>query len=228
MARLPNRTTSKNISNHLKAAAKQTGPAKNDGLTANVGFDTRSQLGRDILVDVLAAAARILRNNRERLQKVQPADPARAAARRDVASTQSQVRTEATPRAEDSGVELISSSVGFAQPAAGALTLAPLAQRGGERGQARKPNDIASSGKPKEGVHLYDLRRTSCRWPLGTFLAATELFCGAASTPGCPYCTEHRELAFARVGVRRAEKIAASPHGRLQRRSSSEHAAPSH
>ena len=208
MARLQNPTTPKTIARHLKAPAGQTGSAKRDGLAANVGVLSRHHLGRDILVEVLTAAARVLRDNRERLQQVRPSDRPGDARPRNVASAGAQVSTEAKSGAAGGGVKLASVAVSFAQPVAASLTLAPLVQRGGSIGQARQQNGL-STGKAQEGVHLYDLRRTSCRWPLGTFLASTQLFCGAPSIPGCPYCTEHRERAFNRFGIARANKRAA-------------------
>src|SRR5215211_380905 len=216
MARLQNPITPKTIARHLKAPAGQTGSAKRNGLAANVGGFSRHHLGRDILVEVLTAAARVLRDNRERLQQVRPSDRPGDARPRSVASAGAQVSTEAKlgaagteakSGAAGGGVKLASVAVSFAQPVAGSLTLAPLVQRGASIGQARQQNGL-STGKAQEGVHLYDLRRTSCRWPLGTFLASTQLFCGAPSIPGCPYCTEHRERAFNRFGIARAKRAA--------------------
>jgi GcrA cell cycle regulator len=104
----------------------------------------------------------------------------------------------------DAGINLISAAAGFPEPAAPSLMVPPIVQRGPVRRQGRKPTGLAKVGVTQEGVHLYDLRGTSCRWPLGTFLAHTEHFCGAPSVPGCPYCPEHSARAFARVGLRRA------------------------
>ena len=53
----------------------------------------------------------------------------------------------------------------------------------------------------KEGVRLWDLRSSSCHWPLGGLLEHVEFFCGEPAVPGCPYCREHRKRAFVRTHV---------------------------
>ena len=49
------------------------------------------------------------------------------------------------------------------------------------------------------GVQLWDLRMASCRWPLGGTWEPVEFFCGAPAVPGCSWCAEHRQRAFARA-----------------------------
>ena len=51
----------------------------------------------------------------------------------------------------------------------------------------------------KTGVRLWDLRLSSCRWPLGTAWEHAEFFCGDVAVPGCSWCKEHRKRAFARA-----------------------------
>ena len=60
----------------------------------------------------------------------------------------------------------------------------------------------------KEGIRLWDLPRNSCHWPLGGLLEHVEFFCGAPTKPGCPYCADHRKLAFVRPYTARKEKPA--------------------
>ena len=49
------------------------------------------------------------------------------------------------------------------------------------------------------GVRLWDLRMTSCRWPLGGTWAPAEFFCGEPAIAGCSWCKEHRQRAYART-----------------------------
>ena len=51
----------------------------------------------------------------------------------------------------------------------------------------------------KEGIRLWDLRSSTCHWPLGGLLDHVEFFCGQPTEPGCPYCREHRKRAFVRT-----------------------------
>ncbi len=51
---------------------------------------------------------------------------------------------------------------------------------------------------PIKHVRLWDLRTSSCRWPLGEPREQAEFFCGEPAIPGGPYCREHRERAFTR------------------------------
>jgi hypothetical protein len=57
---------------------------------------------------------------------------------------------------------------------------------------------MQAKGAPR-GVWLSDLRSTSCRWPLGGPWDHVEFFCGEPTLPGCSWCKEHRERAFARA-----------------------------
>jgi hypothetical protein len=49
------------------------------------------------------------------------------------------------------------------------------------------------------GVRLWDLRRTSCRWPLGGAWEHAEFFCGEPIVSGCSWCKEHRLRAYSRA-----------------------------
>jgi len=51
------------------------------------------------------------------------------------------------------------------------------------------------------GVTLCELRRTSCRWPLGGMLEHVEFYCGEHTSAGCPYCSEHRKRAFVQLRI---------------------------
>ena len=196
MARIANRTTSKTTGDHPGAhAGRGAGSALTRSFAADAGSVTASQLGRDILVEVLFAAARVLTESCASIRPVESANPARVPSAADVASAAPQGGTK-TSRAVDEQAEVIPPAVGLAHPAAGPLTLV--------RNGKGESSGSECSPKAALGVHLYRLRRTSCRWPLGPFLAHTERFCGAPSVPGCPYCPEHRERAFARPGIRRA------------------------
>jgi hypothetical protein len=192
MARVANWTTSKTGDHPGAHAGRGAGSALTHSFAAHAGSVTASQLGRDILVEVLFAAARVLTESCASIRPVDSANPARVPSAGDVASAAPQVGTK-TSRTVDEQAEVISPAGGLAHPAAGPLPLV----RNGKGGSEYRP-------KAALGVHLYRLRRTSCRWPLGPFLAHTERFCGAPSVPGCPYCPEHRERAFVRPGIRRA------------------------
>ena len=47
----------------------------------------------------------------------------------------------------------------------------------------------------KQGIRLWDLRSTTCRWPLGGPWEHVEFFCGEPTFPSCSYCREHRKRA---------------------------------
>ena len=57
-----------------------------------------------------------------------------------------------------------------------------------------------------KGVRLWELRTTSCRWPLGERWDHVEFFCGEPIIRGCSWCKEHRARAFVRAWVRGADK----------------------
>ena len=70
--------------------------------------------------------------------------------------------------------------------------------------------------KIDHGVSIYDLRETSCRWPLwaDNERPETPMFCGETIDPTETYCDCHKKIAFV-PGVRRAPM---SEEQRLQRR----------
>jgi GcrA cell cycle regulator len=45
-------------------------------------------------------------------------------------------------------------------------------------------------------VSLMDLKRNSCRWPLGDPQSSSFMFCGAVQEPDCSYCSRHAFIAF--------------------------------
>lgn len=47
-----------------------------------------------------------------------------------------------------------------------------------------------------KGLKLADLKDRMCRWPLGDPRDSDFSFCGCASVPGLPYCTEHAKIAY--------------------------------
>lgn len=77
--------------------------------------------------------------------------------------------------------------------------------------------DTAANGNgkgktPKKYLSIWDLRDGCCKWPMGELLDRPEFFCGAATTPGSPWCDYHRSVAFPRDQmVKRAQT--SSPPG---------------
>jgi hypothetical protein len=64
------------------------------------------------------------------------------------------------------------------------------------------------------GIRLFDLRVSSCRWPLGDRGDQTEYFCGKPAVPGCSWCPAHRKQAFSRSsGVGGHAKTPSAPGG---------------
>ena len=80
-----------------------------------------SELGREIMADMLNAAAGVLRQNRGPGQQAQEARRAIVEGGTDVATTAMQVGTEAASGAVDTGAEITAAAVDMAQTAAGAL-----------------------------------------------------------------------------------------------------------
>jgi hypothetical protein len=80
-----------------------------------------SDLGREILADVLNAAAGALRQNREMGQKAQEAGRAMTDRGTDLASSAVQVGTQAAAGAVDTSAEITAAAVDIAQTAAGTL-----------------------------------------------------------------------------------------------------------
>ena len=57
-----------------------------------------------------------------------------------------------------------------------------------------KPKDAERSGPT-----LFNLKRKSCRWPVGTETGEHQMFCGEDSDTGSPYCCEHRKRATSQM-----------------------------
>ncbi len=55
---------------------------------------------------------------------------------------------------------------------------------------------------PGKGITIWELRDGLCKWPVGGLLEPPELFCGASTTPGSPWCPIHRTIAFTREPAR--------------------------
>lgn len=58
--------------------------------------------------------------------------------------------------------------------------------------QVETPVDIPASGR----VTIFDLKTSSCRWPLGDPQSEQFSFCGKKAITGCPYCPEHSRIAY--------------------------------
>jgi hypothetical protein len=86
-----------------------------------VGSLLTSQLGREILADVLNAAAGVLRQTREINEQGQETGQAMIARGTDLASTAVEVGTKAASGAVDTGAEITAAAVDIAQTAAGTL-----------------------------------------------------------------------------------------------------------
>jgi hypothetical protein len=86
-----------------------------------VGSLLTSELGREILADMLNAAAGVLRQNRGTGQQAHEAGRAMVEGGTDVATTAMQVGTEAASGAVDTGAEITAAAVDMAQTAAETL-----------------------------------------------------------------------------------------------------------
>lgn len=63
------------------------------------------------------------------------------------------------------------------------------------RGSARKPVIREQDIKIK-GVAITELTPRMCRWPVGDPKDADFKFCGCASAPSLPYCSDHAKIAY--------------------------------
>jgi GcrA cell cycle regulator len=50
--------------------------------------------------------------------------------------------------------------------------------------------------RPKAQVITLAFKSAKCKWPIGHPGEADFKFCEAATVPGCPYCPEHRLIAY--------------------------------
>lgn len=53
---------------------------------------------------------------------------------------------------------------------------------------------------------IMNLTESTCRWPMGEPGTESFYFCGAKSTPGIPYCTQHARIAYQPVQDRRRDR----------------------
>ena len=127
-------------------------------LAAGVGALLGTQFGREILAEVLNAAAGVLRRSREQVQEAGQAMLGRST---DLASTAVNVGTEVASGAVEAGAEITAAAVDIAQTAAGTLAavstnavlnMIPGAGAGGEEGQEgaednRGDRERAGAGK---------------------------------------------------------------------------------
>ena len=161
------RTTRKGPAPQARASSQRT-PAKAQGKrrqpqaeswAASVGSLINSQLGREILADVLNAAAGVLRQNRQMGQQAQEAGRAVIDRGTDAASTAVQVGTEVASGAVNTGVGITSAAVDIAQAAAGTLATvateamlnmlpgAPTGEDQGQQGDRRKGARNSRTGR---------------------------------------------------------------------------------
>lgn len=56
--------------------------------------------------------------------------------------------------------------------------------------------------KHEKGITIWELKDNLCKWPMGGLLDPPEFFCGAPISPGCPWCSAHRIVAFTREPIR--------------------------
>ena len=64
------------------------------------------------------------------------------------------------------------------------------------------------------GIRLFELRVSSCRWPLGDTWDQTEYFCGEPAVRGYSWCPVHRKRAFSRASWLGASAKNPSARGR--------------
>jgi hypothetical protein len=116
-ARQP-RAASKRTQTRAQPRRRQPQP---ESWAAGVGSLLTSELGREILADMLNAAAGALRQHRGTGQQAQEAGQGMVDRGTDVATTAVQVGSEAASGAVDTGAEITAAAVDMAQTAAGAL-----------------------------------------------------------------------------------------------------------
>jgi hypothetical protein len=147
-----------------RAASKRTqtraqssgGEPQAKSWAAGVGSLLTSEPGREILADMLNAAAGVLRQNRGVGQQAQEAGRGMVDRGTDLASTAVQVGTEAASGAVDTGAEITAAAVDMAQTAAGTLAsvatsamlnMLPGAGTGKDDGQKGRRRRRASKGR---------------------------------------------------------------------------------
>jgi hypothetical protein len=124
----------------------RTREAQSENWAASVGTLLTSDLSREILAEVLNAAAGVLRQNRRAGQQVQDTGRAMLDRSTESASTAVRVGTEVAAGAVDAGTEISVAAAEMAQTAAGALAamatnamlnMLPGASTGAEKEQNR-------------------------------------------------------------------------------------------
>lgn len=73
--------------------------------------------------------------------------------------------------------------------------VAPAPKPANSRGAPRKPV-IREQDIKIMGVAMTELTPRMCRWPVGDPKEADFKFCGCASAPGLPYCSDHGKIAY--------------------------------
>jgi hypothetical protein len=123
------KTPTKSAASKDRSASKRTArkpqgrttKAPSENWAASVGTLLTSDLSREILAEVLNAAAGVLRQNRRAGQQVQDTGRAMLDRSTETASTAVQVGTEVAAGAVDAGTEISVAAAEMAQTAAGAL-----------------------------------------------------------------------------------------------------------
>jgi hypothetical protein len=162
----------KNTPRSAKGAARQrsertarkpqgTREAQSENWAASVGTLLTSDLSREILAEVLNAAAGVLRQNRRASQQVQDTGRAMLDRSTESASTAVQVGTEVAAGAVDAGTEISVAAAEMAQTAAGALAamatnamlnMLPGASTGAEKQQNRGRRRGAGKSESDSGA----------------------------------------------------------------------------
>lgn len=108
------------------------------------------------------------------------------------------VRPQAAAKHPAQGAKAQSTGPAAARPTHAPLNplpVIPLPSELTEEALAEARHMPAGSGK---GITIWELRDGLCKWPVGGLLEPPELFCGAPTTPGSPWCPIHRTIAFTR------------------------------
>jgi hypothetical protein len=126
-----------------RAASKKSAPkqvSRTEGWASSVGSLLTSQPGREILADVLDAAAGVLRRNREVAQQVVASGEAAVESGRELATAAFRAGTTAAD-------EVAAATRGVAETAAGAL-----AELAGEALRTLMPESTSRTGGSKRGT----------------------------------------------------------------------------
>ena len=177
-ARKKTQTPTKSAASKDRSASKRTArkpqgrttKAPSETWAASVGTLLTSDLSREILAEVLNAAAGVLRQNRRAGQQVQDTGRAMLDRSTESASTAVQVGTEVAAGAVDAGTEISVAAAEMAQTAAGALAamatnamlnMLPGASTGAEKEQNRGRRRGAGKKRVRQGGGLIGNRRVT-------------------------------------------------------------------